>query len=107
MVTVTATAKSERVGVIAAGYADGFRRRVGSFALVGGQRVPVLGGVCMDQSMIALDIVPGAKIGDEVVLVGEQGASRITAEEVGADWGTLNYEVVCGLANRLPRFYRD
>jgi alanine racemase len=101
------TAKPERVGVIAAGYADGFRRRLGSFVLVGGQRVPVRGGVCMDQSMIALDTVPGAKIGDEVVLVGTQGASRITAEEVGADWGTLNYEVVCGLANRLPRFYRD
>jgi alanine racemase len=101
------TLKDERVGVIAAGYADGFRRRVGSFALVGGQRVPLRGGVCMDQSMIALDTVPDAKVGDEVVLVGKQGASRITAEEVGADWGTLNYEVVCGLANRLPRFYRD
>jgi alanine racemase len=101
------TAKPERVGVIAAGYADGFRRRLSSFVLVGGQRVPVLGSVCMDQSMVALDTVPDAKIGDEVVLVGSQGASRITAEEVGADWGTINYEVVCGLADRLPRFYRD
>jgi alanine racemase len=101
------TTSAERVGVISAGYADGFRRRLGNFVLVGGQRVAVRGGVCMDQAMVALDCVPGAKIGDEVVLVGTQGGSRITAEEVGAAWGTINYDVVCGLANRLPRFYRE
>jgi len=101
------TAQYERIGVISAGYADGFRRRLGNFVLVGGARVPVRGGVCMDQCMIALDTVPDARIGDEVVLIGRQGANRITAEEVGAQWGTINYEVVCGLANRLPRFYRD
>jgi alanine racemase len=101
------TSQAERVGVISAGYADGFRRRVGNFALVGGKRVPLRGGVCMDQSMIALDMAPEAKIGDEVVLVGTQGASRITAEEVGAEWGSIAYDVVCGLANRLPRFYRE
>ncbi|MEN4041648.1 MAG: alanine racemase C-terminal domain-containing protein, partial [Anaerolineaceae bacterium] len=70
-------------------------------------RVPVRGGVCMDQCMIALDNVPEAKIGDEVVLIGRQGNSRISAEEVGAEWSTINYEVVCGLANRVPRFYPD
>ncbi|HSV86976.1 MAG TPA: alanine racemase [Levilinea sp.] len=101
------TRGSERIGVISAGYADGFRRRLGNFVLAGGQRVPVRGGVCMDQCMIALDSVPEAKIGDEVVLIGRQGNSRITAEEVGAEWSTINYEVVCGLANRLPRFYRE
>jgi alanine racemase len=101
------TTQTERIGVISAGYADGFRRRLGNFVLVGGQRVPVRGGVCMDQSMVALDSVPNARVGDEVVLVGTQKSSRITAEEVGAEWGTINYDVVCGLANRLPRFYRN
>lgn len=101
------TSGKERIGVIAVGYADGFRRRLGNFVLAGGRRVPVRGGVCMDQCMIALDNVPEAKIGDEVVLIGRQGNSRISAEEVGAEWSTINYEVVCGLANRVPRFFPD
>jgi alanine racemase len=101
------TLQSERVGVISAGYADGFRRRLGNFVLIGGQRVPVLGSVCMDQSMVALDNLPDARVGDEVVLIGRQGSGRITAEEIGTAWGTVNYEVVCGLANRLTRFYRE
>jgi len=100
------TSGEERIGVIPAGYADGFRRRLGNFALVGGQRVNVAGGVCMDQCMLQLDDLPLAKIGDEVVLVGSQGDQRISAEEVGAAWGTINYDVTCGLTARVPRFYR-
>jgi len=89
------------------GYADGFRRRLGNFALVHGKRVNMVGGVCMDQCMVQLDEVPDAQIGDEVVLLGRQGDSVITAEEIGAVWGTINYEVVCGLANRLQRIYYE
>lgn len=101
------TQKPERVGVIPVGYADGFRRRLGNFVLAGGKRVNVLGGVCMDQCMLQLDDVPEARVGDEVVLIGSQGASQITAEEIGAAWGTVNYDVVCGLTDRVPRVYRD
>ena len=99
------TSRDERIGVAAVGYADGFRRRLGNFALVRGKRVPVVGGVCMDQCMLQLDEVPCACIGDEVVLIGKQGESRITAEEIGREWGTINYEVVCGLLARVPRIY--
>lgn len=101
------TSQPERIGVIPVGYADGFRRRLGNFALVGGKRVGVAGGVCMDQCMLHLDDVPGARIGDEVVLIGQQGAASITAEEIGAAWGTVNYDVVCGLTARVPRIYKD
>ncbi len=101
------TGKPERIGVIPVGYADGFRRRLGNFALVGGRQVPVVGGVCMDQCMLQLDTVPEAKIGDEVVLIGRQGDAVITAEMVGEVWGTVNYDVVCGLAARVPRVYQD
>jgi alanine racemase len=59
----------------------------------------------MDQCMVQLDQVPGARMGDEVVLIGQQGDSLITAEEVASAWGTVNYEVVCGLAARVNRFY--
>jgi alanine racemase len=99
------TSKAERIGVIAAGYADGYRRINGNVALIQGVRVPVVGSVCMDQSMLQLDSVPNAQIGDEVVLLGAQGDERISAEELGKAWGTIDYEVVCGLSARLPRIY--
>lgn len=99
------TSKQERIGVIQVGYADGLRRRLGNIVLVGGKRVPVVGGVCMDQCMISLDSVPTAKIGDEVVLIGSQGNARISAEEIGQAWGSVNYDVVCGLSARVTRIY--
>jgi alanine racemase len=99
------TRRTERIGVLPVGYADGFRRRPGNFALVGGQRVPVVGGICMDQCMLQLDSVPQVQPGDEVVLIGRQGDQTITSEELAQEWGTINYEVVCGLAARLPRLY--
>ncbi len=99
------TQSRERIGVVPVGYADGFRRRVGNFALIRGKRVKVAGGVCMDQVMLRLDEVPEAQIGDEVVLIGRQGAEQITAEELGREWNTVNYDVVCGLQARVPRLY--
>lgn len=95
----------ERIGVVSVGYADGFRRRLGNMTLVGGKRVKVMGGVCMDQIMLQLDDVPEARVGDEVVLIGRQGNQTITAEEIGREWGSVNYDVVCGLQARVPRFY--
>jgi alanine racemase len=73
--------------------------------LIAGKRVPVVGRVCMDQSMVQLDEVPDASAGDEVVLVGQQGEARITVEEIAKRWGTINYEVVCGIGPRVPRVY--
>lgn len=99
------TSKRELIGATAIGYADGFRRRLGNFALVHGKRVPVVGTVCMDQCMLQLDSVPEAKVGDEVVLIGQQGDDRITIEEVAEAWGTINYDVGTGQAARVPRFY--
>jgi alanine racemase len=101
------TRADERIGSIAIGYADGYRRVEGNIALVNGKRVPVVGRVCMDQSMLLLDNTPEAMLGDEVILLGKQGDETITAEEVALRWGTINYEVVCGLASRLPRIYQN
>lgn len=101
------TRGKERIGVIPVGYADGLRRRLGNFALVGGKRVPVAGGMCMDQCMLQLDSVPEARVGDEVILIGRQGEAVITAEEIGQAWGTNNYDVVCGLTARVPRIYHS
>jgi alanine racemase len=103
--SIYTTQSHERIGVIPVGYADGYRRVNNQQVLVCGQRVPVVGRVCMDQCMLQLDHVPDASIGDEVVLLGSQGSDRIRAEELAKRWGTNNYEVVCGLADRLPRLY--
>ena len=94
-----------RIGVIPVGYADGYRRVQGNTVLVRGKRVPIIGNVCMDQCMIDLNEVPEASIGDEVVLIGNQSGQCISAEDVAALWGTINYEVTCGIAHRVNRFY--
>ena len=99
------TTKNEHIGVIPVGYADGYRRIANNYVLVHGKRVPVIGNVCMDQCMLQMDNVPEAKIKDEVILIGSQGDEEITAEDLAESWGTINYEVICGLARRLPRFY--
>jgi alanine racemase len=95
----------ERIGTVPVGYGDGFRRVNGNQVLVRGVRVPVVGRVCMDQVMVQLDAVPEAREGDEVVLIGRQGEECITAEEVARQWGTINYEVVCGISARVQRVY--
>ncbi|MCJ7694035.1 MAG: alanine racemase [Anaerolineaceae bacterium] len=101
------TTHNERIGVIPIGYGDGFRRVDGQQVLVRGKRVDIVGRVCMDQCMLQLDQVPEAQVGDEVVLLGKQGDECISAEEIARRWGTINYEVVCGLADRLPRIYKE
>ncbi len=99
------TTGNERIGVIPVGYGDGYRRVMGQQVLVHGRQVDVVGRVCMDQCMLQLDSVPDAAPGEEVVLLGRQGDSQITAGDLAKKWGTINYEVVCGLADRLPRIY--
>ena len=87
------------------GYADGFRRapRHWGEVLVRGQRAPIVGRVCMDQTMLDVTGNPGVRQGDEVILIGEQGSERITAEDVAERLGTINYEVVSEILARVPR----
>jgi alanine racemase len=99
------TEKEETIAVIPVGYADGFRRAPTRWqaVLVRGQRAPIVGRVCMDQTMINVSHIPNVRVGDDVVLIGRQGDDEITAEEV-ADWlGTINYEVVSEILARVPR----
>jgi alanine racemase len=93
----------ERIGTVAVGYADGYRRVEGNSALVGGRRVPVVGRVCMDQVLVQLDGVPTAQAGDEVVLIGAQSGAVLRTEDLAMVWGTISYEVVCGITARVPR----
>jgi alanine racemase len=99
------TSQNERVGALAVGYADGYRRSQGNIVLIQGKRVPVIGRVCMDQTMVSLQGLTDCRIGDEVVLMGCQGQECITADEIARHWGTINYEVIAGIAARVNRHY--
>lgn len=99
------TQKDERLGVIPVGYGDGFRREPGARVLIHGHWAPVVGRVCMDQTIVNLDNVPQAATGDEVVIVGRQGDLGIRPGDLAEVWGTVGYEVVCGLSARVPRLY--
>jgi alanine racemase len=101
------TPREERIGVIAIGYADGFRRVDGNRVLIRGKQAEVVGAVCMDQCMVRLEGNPDAEVGDEVILIGEKEGMGISADDIAKTWQTINYEVVCGLADRVPRFYRS
>jgi alanine racemase len=99
------TQGEETIAVIPVGYADGFRRAPQHWGevLVRGRRAPIVGRVCMDQTMIRVDHVPDVRVGDEVVLIGAQGDEMISAEEVAGRLGTINYEVVSAILARVPR----
>jgi alanine racemase len=95
------------VALIPVGYGDGYLRLNSNrgAVLISGQRAPIRGRVCMDQFVVEISDIGDAKLGDEVVLIGRQGASILSAEEV-ASWGeTINYEVVTQLLPRVPRVY--
>jgi len=105
------TSGEETIGTLPIGYADGFSRMLSgkAEALVRGVRVPVLGSICMDQCMIGLGAAEAdgrpVTADEEVVLLGVQGNERITAEDIASKLGTINYEVTCMLASRVPRVY--
>ena len=73
--------------------------------IVRGRYAPVVGTICMDLCMADVTDVPGVEEYDEVVLLGEQGGLRITAEEIAANSNTNAYEVLCRFGQRLPRHY--
>jgi Alr-MurF fusion protein len=106
----TYVADSHRtVAVIPVGYADGFPRspRHWGSVLIAGHHAPILGRVCMDQTIVDITkiIAAGERVcqGDEVVLIGVQGNQSLSAEEVATRLGTINYEVVSRLMARIPR----
>lgn len=105
----TWTAKRRtRVAVIPCGYADGLPRALSNkgSVLVRGERAPILGRVCMDQTIIDVTDIPGVAIDDEVVLFGRQGEAVLPVEEIADHAGTINYEILCGISQRVPRLYR-
>lgn len=101
------TPKKMRVATIPVGYGDGYPRGLSNkgYVLIRGKKAPILGRVCMDQFMVSVEDIPNAQEGDEVTLIGADGAEQITMEELGKLSGRFNYELACDLGKRIPRVY--
>ncbi len=95
------------VATIPVGYADGYRRSLSNrfYVLIHGEKAPILGRVCMDQMMVDVTQIPDVALGDRVTLVGRDGDTQITMEEISAAADSFNYEFVCGISRRVPRYY--
>lgn len=94
------------IATVPVGYEDGYQRGLSSRAevLIGGRRRRVAGTVTMDQILVDCG-QDEVRAGDEVVLIGVQGTERVTAEELGARVGTIGYEIVTAISERVPREY--
>ena len=97
------------IATLPVGYADGFNRLFSNRGrvLVAGRSYPVVGRVCMDQTMIDLGPETNVRVGDEVVLIGRSGEAEITVDEWAKALGTITYEVTCQINGRVERLYSD
>jgi alanine racemase len=104
---VYVTPSPARIAVIAAGYGDGLYRRLspGGYVLLRGQRAPMLGRISMDLTIVDVTSIPGVEIGDEVVLIGRSGDEHITAVDHARWSGTIPYEILCNLSERVVRHH--
>jgi len=104
------TFKTERKSLIATlpiGYADGYSRLLakGAKVILNGKFAPIVGRICMDQCMIDVTDIEDVKVGDEVILLGEQGNLKFNADDIAEIMGTINYEILCMIKYRIPRVY--
>lgn len=105
--TCETTGEKTVIATIPAGYADGYPRSLSNkgYVLVHGKKAPILGRVCMDQFMVDVTEIPGVKPHDLVTLVGTDGDSEITVDELAELSGRFPYEFLCCISNRVPRVF--
>src|SRR5437764_210474 len=103
------TTRASVLGLVPLGFADGLPRLLSNrgYMLVHGRRCPIVGRVCMDQTVLDVTDVPGVRVGEPVVVLGCQGKERIGADEIGLHAGTNAYETLCRIGPRVPRDYTD
>ena len=101
------TTRDSMIATIPIGYEDGYRRALSNRGrvIVRGSFAPVVGRVSMDLTLIDVTDISGVSIGDEVILLGQSGGLKISAEDIGETIGTISYEVTCGISERVPRSY--
>jgi alanine racemase len=95
------------IATVPAGYADGLSRRLSNRGsmMIRGRKAPIVGRVCMDQTMVDVSAIPGVRAGDEVLLFGRDEEGGLPVEEIASLLDTINYEIVCLVGKRVPRVY--
>ena len=95
------------VATIPAGYADGYSRLLSgrNEVLINGRRAKGVGRICMDQMMVDITHIPDVTEGTVVTLFGTDGGETITADDLASVYGTIGYEIICGINQRVPRIY--
>ncbi|MFW6055211.1 MAG: alanine racemase [Thermodesulfobacteriota bacterium] len=103
------TGERTKIATLPVGYADGYRRNLSSRSamLIRGVRAPVVGRVCMDQTMLDVGHIANVEMGDEVVAFGSDGKGGLPVAEVADQLGTISYEVVSGVSDRVERRYQE
>jgi alanine racemase len=103
------TQRDSRIAVLPVGYGDGLNRRLSNNMeiLVRGQRAPQVGTICMDLCLIDVTDIKDVQCEDEVVLFGKQENEFITVDEMAERCGTISYEILCNVSERVPRLYLD
>ena len=101
------TEKPTTIATVPVGYADGFNRLLSSrgHMLLHGQRVPVVGRICMDLTMLDVGALSGVAVDDEVVVFGDRENHAVTVDELASNLNTINYEIVSSITARVPRIY--
>lgn len=101
------TDRDSVIAVLPVGYGDGLNRRLSNNmeVLVKGKRAPQVGTICMDLSLIDVTDIEGVQCEDEVVLFGQQENETITVDEMAERCGTISYEILCNVSERVPRKY--
>lgn len=96
-----------RIATVPVGYADGYPRKLSgsAYMLINGQKAPVVGRVCMDQTMLDVTDISGVREGMVVTVFGKDGNQRITVDQLAATCGLINYELICGMSKRVPQVF--
>lgn len=99
--------KEMKVATVTTGYADGLNRLLSNkgFVMINGYKAPIVGRICMDQTLVDVTEIPDVKMGTEVVIIGKSGDLTYTADDMAQDLGTIGYEVICNITKRVQRFY--
>ena len=101
--------RNSRIATIATGYADGLNRLFSNrgFVIINGKKAPIVGKVCMDQTLVDVTDIQNVEAGMHAVIIGRSGDIVYTADDMAADLGTIGYEVICNITKRVQRFYAN
>ena len=99
--------KESRIATVTTGYADGLNRLLSNrgHVMIRGSKAPIVGRICMDQTLVDVSHIPGVQMGDRVVLIGRSGDIVYTADDMATELDTIGYEILCNITKRVQRFY--